>query len=551
MEVIRINNLNNAEELLYDHNREIGRTMPENELRAGIQKFIKNGEILGYIVADRIIAMLNLYCNNYDTLSAYICNVYVLEEYRGKHYSENLLNKAVQICRERNFKNVCLHVSVENTPAVHIYKKMGFRFTGEKNSANDYEMKLDLNNETVYKKRLMILGAGNAQLNLILEAKKLGYFVIVCDNRPTMAGSIIADKYYQIDYMQKEKVIAIASNEQLDGITSSSEPVMPIVAEVSQLLHLPGNTVESIETLISKSKFRDLQNKVGVFAPEHYEVETVEELLDKAQHIHYPVIVKPAESCGTQGTTRLDTYDETLLRNAYEICREFSRNNLVTLEQYVPMNVLRVNDIDVFIVGDEIIWDGWLWEDRAAREPMLPMTEIFPMNLPKDQIRKIKETLEKLIRGAGITLGEYNVETYFTESGDVFVIEMNPRQAGNYIPQLIEQHTGVNLSKLLVSTAVNDMEYFEFLKTYERTNHYVTLQVVFSEKPGILRSLYIDPEIAKYVLWVDQVIECGSVVRRGINGFDAIAFVNMQFEDYETQHKFTDQIETYIYPVVE
>ena len=143
------------------------------------------------------------------------------------------------------------------------------------------------------------------------------------------------------------------------------------------------------------------------------------------------------------------------------------------------------------------------------------------------------------------------METYFTESGEVFVIEMNPRQAGNYIPQLIEQHTGVNLCKLLVTTAVNDMGYFESLKKFHRKNNYVTLQVVFSEKNGILKSVYIDPLIEKYVLWVDQVIECGSEVRRGINGFDAIAFVNMQFEDYETQHRFTDNIEKYIYPVVE
>ena len=124
MKIVRINDLNNAEELLYNHNREIGRTMPENELRAGIRKFIKNGEVLGYVTENGIIAMLNLYCNNYETLSAYICNVYVLKEYRGNHYSEDLLCEAIKICKQRKFENIRLHVSVENAPAVSIYKKL-------------------------------------------------------------------------------------------------------------------------------------------------------------------------------------------------------------------------------------------------------------------------------------------------------------------------------------------------------------------------------------------------------------------------------------------
>ena len=426
-EVIRINDLDNAEQLLLDHNREIGRDLEESELIAGIHKFLTKGDALGFVENNHICAMLNLYCNMYDTLEAYICNVYVLEEYRGNHYAERMMEKAIQICKKKGFKSIHLHVSESNIPAVALYRKLGFSFT-ESFRGSNREMVLNL--EDKEKKKLMILGAGDAQLNLIKESKALGYTTIVCDMRPNLEGSKIADKYYQIDYMNLEGVYNIAVDEKIDGVISNSEPAMVNVAFISQKLGLIGNSVESIETLTSKSKFRNLQKKEGVFAPDHFVVDSCEDLLEKARIIQFPVIIKPTESCGTQGTTRLDSFDERLIIDTYSICKEYSRNGQVSIEQYVPMNCLRVNDIDVVVIGDDIIWDGWLWQDRSKDTPMLPETEIFPMALPKEKKEKIKNVIEKLLKAAGIKHGEYNVETYFTEDEEVFVIEMNPRQAG-------------------------------------------------------------------------------------------------------------------------
>ena len=128
---------------------------------------------------------------------------------------------------------------------------------------------------------------------------------------------------------------------------------------------------------------------------------------------------------------------------------------------------------------------------------------------------------------------------------------MNPRQAGNYIPQLIKQHTGVDFCKLLVSTAVGDMSYYNELKSFERYCNYVTLQVVFAKQTGVLKKIEINPEIMPYIKWIDQKINNGELIMEGSNAFDAIAFINLQFNSYETQHYYTDEIEKYIYPIVE
>lgn len=399
-------------------------------------------------------------------------------------------------------------------------------------------------------KKILILGAGEVQLNLIRAAKEFNYYVIVCDMREGTEAEKISDKYYQVNYVDKEAVLRIAKQEKIDGVISNSEPAMITVAYVASELGLPGNSVESIEMLLSKTKFRDLQLKVGVYAPKHFIVDSVERAIENAKEMTFPIIIKPTQCSGTRGTTRLNCYDKKKITDSFDLCKSFSRNDLVSLEEYVEMSSLRVNDADVFVLGDEFIWDGWLWEDRSPDTPMLPMTEIYPMAMPGIVKEEIRNVVERILRGAGVRHGEFNMESYYTPEGKLFVIEINPRQAGNYIPQLIEQHTGVSLTKLLVSTSVNDMSYYNYLKNFQRNNNFVTLQVVFAKVEGVLKELYIDSEIIKYVKWIDQQVEIGSRIERGINAGEAIAYVDLQFDDYETQQLFTRDIEKYIYAII-
>lgn len=134
--VIRINDLDNAFDLLYRHNLEIGRNLSESELVSGIRKFLEHGNVFGIVIENRIIAMLNVYCNNYQTREAYINNVYVLPEHRGNHLAFHLMQHAIRFCRECNFNSIRLHVAEDNVAAVTTYRKLGFVFTDNTNEVN-------------------------------------------------------------------------------------------------------------------------------------------------------------------------------------------------------------------------------------------------------------------------------------------------------------------------------------------------------------------------------------------------------------------------------
>lgn len=124
--VLELASYKDSYQLLYSFNRRIGTDIDNNHLNEWLYKILSVGDPLGIIINDEIIAFLLLYCNNEETLEAYICNVYVDSRYRGMKLSANLMDKAISICRDRNFKCINLDVAESNIPALRIYMSRGF-----------------------------------------------------------------------------------------------------------------------------------------------------------------------------------------------------------------------------------------------------------------------------------------------------------------------------------------------------------------------------------------------------------------------------------------
>lgn len=123
-----INGALDSYELIKDYCRRIDNYNPDT-FDSWYDKIIGTGNVI-VITYQEILAFLLLYCNHKDTLDGYICNVYVLDNYRGLGLSVGLLDKAVEVCRQKGFNSVSLHVDKTNTRAIGIYEKYGFIPTG-------------------------------------------------------------------------------------------------------------------------------------------------------------------------------------------------------------------------------------------------------------------------------------------------------------------------------------------------------------------------------------------------------------------------------------
>ena len=281
--------------------------------------------------------------------------------------------------------------------------------------------------KTIYEK-ILILGAANDQLLLISKSKELGYYVIVCDRTTTNPGLKYVDKHYQVDYMDREVVLQIAKVEEVDGIISNSEVVMQNVAYVCEELGLRGNTLESIRNIGEKNLFRKLQNRIGVFAPKQTDVDTMENAIQAIKEMSLPVLIKPCRNSASRGITKIDSFDESLIRKSFENSARDSWNKKVTVEEFVEMPSLTVIEGDIFIYDGKILWDGIFNDQRSSGAPMVPMSDISPLHLSSEKKNVIKDTVAKIVKGAGLEFGQFNIEMYFTKDNQLFVIEINTRQ---------------------------------------------------------------------------------------------------------------------------
>ena len=389
-------------------------------------------------------------------------------------------------------------------------------------------------------KKLLVLGGATAQVPLIRAAKEAGLYVVLCDWTTTNPGIPIADKHYQVSTLDLKAVLEVAKLEKVDGVISNSEPAMHNVAVVAEQLGLVGNSPLAVDILDSKYRFRELQRKCGVFFPKSSEVENEKQLSESLRNLQFPIIVKPSENSGSRGITVAFQNNLKEIMPIFEECRNFSRNGKVTVEEYIKMPSLYNVGGDIFVHHGKIIWDGLATCIRTEVAPMVPTGKMWPICESEQHIQTIKSALEKLIQKSGIIHGAYNIEGYFTDADDFFVIEINTRQGGNDIPQLIEEYCGIDMYKLLVTTAVGNDEYFEQVVANEftKSKKYITNYIVFSSKDTIYKGIEIDGSIRSMVYKVIECKQLGEKIRHKKDATDAVAMIRMSFDTQAQQLMF-------------
>lgn len=401
-------------------------------------------------------------------------------------------------------------------------------------------------------KKLLILGASVDQVLLIKAAKEHGLYVVCCDYTNDNPGLPFVDKHYQVDYMDRDAVLEIGMKEKVDGVFSNSERAMINVAYVSETMGLFGNSMKSVESLIEKSVFRNLLEKVAVYCPGHFLAKNYDELFSKIQNVQFPIIIKPCVGSGSRGIQVIDDFDRVLITQAFDECLKFSWNKMVEVEEFVQMPSLSSIEGEVFVYGEDIWFNGLFDVHRSRYYSMIPMAYSCPFRIEEEKMNVIKDVVRKIVKGAGLVFGEFNIEMYFTKNGDLFVIELNPRQGGRYLPQMVQEHNGINYYKLLVSLAVGDEKYYEFVKSssFIPQENCVSKYMVFGHKEGILEGVYFSPEIKPFVEREQPLKNKGDIVKDTRNGTHAIGIVDLLFDNYQQQRYFMENIEDFIYPII-
>ena len=354
-------------------------------------------------------------------------------------------------------------------------------------------------------KTLMILSTvPDGRLEMCLkEAAALSYRTVFCGTETDERIRALADACYRTDWNDTEGLIRIAAAEKIDGVIGLADPAVLPAAKVAAALGLPGNTPESMEILLSKIGFRALQERAGLFCPRHAVFNTYSEIGDRLDSFSWPLIVKPLLCSSSFGQTILENREG--LAEAFAGAAELSRNGAVCIEEYIRPGSLRSVEADVFVFGGEILWEGLRDSWHLESAPLRPLYDVYPAHMTEAEEEEFRKEVSGALKGAGVRFGQFNVEGFFNAAGRFFIVEINPRPSGYYNPQHIEISSGINLTKLLVSLAVGDREYYESLKSFQRTARNVISYSVFSRREGELDYVYIDPLLLTHLKSFDSL----------------------------------------------
>ena len=155
-------------------------------------------------------------------------------------------------------------------------------------------------------KRIMLLGGSAEQIIAIKYAKEQGYYTILCDYLIDNPGQYYCDEYHCVSTTDKEAVLRVAKQMNIDGIVAySSEPATATAAYVANKLNLPSNPYESVLILSNKNLFRDFLMNNGFNCPKARSFKSKSEAMDCLTDFQFPIMVKPVDSSGSRGVSRI------------------------------------------------------------------------------------------------------------------------------------------------------------------------------------------------------------------------------------------------------
>ena len=288
------------------------------------------------------------------------------------------------------------------------------------------------------RQRLLVLGAGAAQVGLLRAARARDLFVIAVDRDPAAPGFAYADKRALVSSEDEPDVDRLARAEHVDAIVSpGADWPVGIAARVAERLGLP-HPIDSATAALAttKSRQRDRFAAAGVPQPR---------LLDEPAA---PCVVKAPDRQGQRGLTFVRTEDE--LAGAIEAALAASRNSAYIVEEYVEGPEVTVNAVSV-----DGVFHPLLVTDRLTADPPafgVALAHVWPC---------VSET-QSLVEAAGAAaaaLGIENGPTYtqirIGPDGPK-VVELAARLGGGHDAELTEALTGVKLNDLALDFALGE-----------------------------------------------------------------------------------------------
>lgn len=377
-------------------------------------------------------------------------------------------------------------------------------------------------------KKLLLLGGSRYLIPVIKAAKALGLHTITCDYLPNNIAHKFSDEYHNVSIIDKDAVLALAKRLSVDGVMSfACDPGVVTAAYIAEQMGLPAcGPYESVCILQNKGRFRDFLTKHGFQVPVAKGYRSVDDALRDVDLFHWPVIVKPTDSAGSKGVTRVDNPADLEKSIAYAL--SFSHCDEFIVEDFIEKKG-HSSDTDSFSVDGELKFVSFSSQrfDEKADNPYTPAAYSWPSTLSEEHESELKGEIQRLLTLLHMRTSIYNIETREATDGKAYIMEVSPRGGGNRLAEMLRYATGVDLITNAVRAAVGmPVENVE-QRDYDGCWAEVILH---SDNEGIFDHLWIADEIRDNVIEEDLWVEKGDRVAGFSAANEAIGTLVLKFD---------------------
>ena len=398
-------------------------------------------------------------------------------------------------------------------------------------------------------KKLMILGGSRYALPVIKAAHELGLYVITADYLPDNIAHKFSDEYCNVSIIDKEATLKVAERLKVNGIISfACDPGVVTAAYVAEKMGLPScGPYESVSILQNKGKFRKFLTDNGFNVPMARCYTDIEKAIEDSSIFNWPVIVKPTDSAGSKGVTKVEKPDK--LRKSIEYALSFSHCKEFIIEDFITQKGFS-SDTDSFSVDGKLKFVSFNSQrfDAHAENPYTPAAYSWPSSMTEKHQEELKKEIQRALGLLEMKTSIYNIETREGMDGKAYIMEISPRGGGNRLAECLYFSTGVDLIKKSVRAAVGlPVENIE-QKLYDG---FWAEVILHSDKPGIFDSLWISEDIKDNVYEKDIWIKKGTEVGGFSAANEAIGTLVLKFENEDKLQMVMKNINDFVQVVLE
>ena len=380
-------------------------------------------------------------------------------------------------------------------------------------------------------KKLMLLGGIRYLLPVIKAAHEQGYYVITADYLPDNIAHKYSDEYVNVSIIDKDAVLKVAQEKQIDGIMSFGvDPGVVSASYVQEKMGLPSfGPYESVCILQNKDRFRAFLAEHGFNVPKAKGYSSLKGAMADRDSFDYPVIVKPTDSAGSKGVTRVDDCDQ--LKAAVEHAFDKSLSGHIIIEDFIEKQGCS-SDTDSFSMDGKLKFVSFnaQYFDAKAANPYTPAAFTWPSTFTKKQEDYLTSEIQRLITLLGMKTNIYNIETRVGTNGKPYIMELTPRGGGNRLCEMLRYATGVDMITAMTRYIVGDSVPEVEQKPYN--GHWAEV-ILHADKTGSFEGLEIAKDLPAVVVEENLWVKKGEQVNTFEGANDAIGTLVLKFQTAE------------------